>query len=126
MKHLIPSLSLLLAIFLLTFANGAAINRLAQEWQTQIAYAGTLSAENRWEEALSAMEKSHRDWSSRQQYLHIVLRHDLIDRAQEMYHRAMAYAASRESAEFQAETAGLCTQLALLAEIEALSLKNLL
>jgi len=126
MKHLLPSLLLLFVILIFTLVNGMAISHLTEEWQVQITHAGTLAAQNRWEDAFSAIEKSHRDWSSRQQYLHVVLKHDGIDRVQEMYHRAMAFAIARENAEFQAETAGLRAQLAALAETEEFSLKNLL
>ena len=72
------------------------------------------------------MKKSHRDWTSRQRYLHIVLKHENIDDAQMMYHRAIAFAQQKEGEEFFAETAELSALLTILAESEQFSVNNLL
>ena len=43
-----------------------------------------------------------------------------------MYRRAMAFAATEEITEFRAEAADLTDQLRLLAEMERLSIRNIL
>ena len=95
MKHILSSVFLLLLILALSFWNASAVTRMTDRWRDQITQATTLAKENRWEEAAEAIKKSHRDWSSRQQYLHVILKHDVIEEAQMMYHRTIAFAQTK-------------------------------
>ena len=49
-----------------------------------------------------------------------------MDDAEAMFHRALAFAERREDSELRAELADLRAQLRLLAEMEELSLRNVL
>ena len=95
-------------------------------WRAQLDQADALVQEERWEEAQAKLTESYEDWSSRQTYLHIVSQHGAVDDAEAMYRRAMAFADTRELSEFRAELSDLRDQLRLLAEMERLSLKNVL
>ena len=125
MKHLIFSLTALAAILLFSLVNGLAVNHLTDTWIDQIEYAADLASRDQWAQAESQMKKSHRDWTSRQQYLHIVLKHDAINEVQTVYHRAIAFCAQEESADFYAEVSALSALLTILAETEEFSLNNL-
>ena len=50
----------------------------------------------------------------------------MVDDAEAMYRRALAFAATRELTEFRAEISDLRDQLRLLAETERLDIKNVL
>lgn len=126
MKKLLPPLAVLLAIFLLALGNGLIVSRFTQRWQSQVSRSSALAVQENWDGAWQVLEESYRDWSKPQAYLHIVLEHEVIDDAEAMYHRAMAFALAEEPSEFRAETADLCAQLSLLAEMERFSLKNVL
>lgn len=126
MKHILSSVFLLLLILALSFWNASAVTRMTDRWRDQITQATTLAKENRWEEAAEAIKKSHRDWSSRQQYLHVILKHDVIEEAQMMYHRTIAFAQTKADAEFLAEAESLSALLKILAETEQFSLNNLM
>jgi len=125
-KVFLPPLALLAVMLLFCIWNGTALSRESAQWQAQVTTAGNLAKFGDWHAASAALEESYTAWTNRQRWLHIVCRHDAIDGAEAMYRRAMAFAGERESSEFQAETAELTTQLRLLAEMERLSLKNIL
>jgi hypothetical protein len=126
MKHIFCSLCTLLVILLFSFWNASVVTQMSDFWCVQIAQATALAKEDRWEEAAETIKKSHRDWSSRQQYLHIILKHDAIEEAQMMYHRAIAFAQTKADAEFLAEAESLTALLKILAEEEQFSLNNLM
>ena len=122
----LPPLLLLTATLLLSLWNSSYMARETERWQSQVSRAGDLALAQQWPEAMEALEESYNDWQGRQTYLHIVLRHDTLDGAEAMYRRAAAFAATRESAEFQAEIENLRHQLALIAEMERLHINNVL
>ena len=99
-------------------------NILHMEEQLQAADRLALSGE--WAEALDALWESYDDWSHSQTYLHIVSHHDAVDDAEAMYRRAIAFGETEELSEFHAELSDLRDQLRLIAEMEALNIRNVL
>ena len=81
---------------------------------------------DRWREQLDALWESYDDWSHSQTYLHIVSHHDAVDDAEAMYRRAIAFGETEELSEFHAELSDLRDQLRLIAEMEALNIRNVL
>ena len=126
MKYIFPPLAVLFLILAFSIGNAVAVTALTETWQSQITQANDFARQELWGDAEECMKKSHRDWTSRQRYLHIVLKHENIDDAQMMYHRAIAFARQKESEEFFAETAELSALLTILAESEQFSVNNLL
>ena len=125
-RALLPPLAVLAVILAFSLWTGSTIAADSQRWQQQLEQASALARQENWAAAAETLSSSYRDWSSRQEKLHILLRHDVIDDAEAMYRRAMAFAATREPNEFRAEIADLRSQLRLLAELEEFSLKNVL
>lgn len=129
MKKLVPylpSIAVLSAILAFSLWNDDHMSSETSRWRAQLDQADALVQEERWEEAQAKLTESYEDWSSRQTYLHIVSQHGAVDDAEAMYRRAMAFADTRELSEFRAELSDLRDQLRLLAEMERLSLKNVL
>ena len=122
----LPPLLLLGVILLLSLWNSSYMARETERWQSQVARSGDLALAEQWPEAMAALEDSYNDWQQRQTYLHIVLRHDILDNTEAMYRRAAAFAVTREAAEFQAEIENLRHQLALIAETEQFHINNML
>ena len=85
-----------------------------------------LALSGEWAEALDALWESYDDWSHSQTYLHIVSHHDAVDDAEAMYRRAIAFGETEELSEFHAELSDLRDQLRLIAEMEALNIRNVL
>ena len=126
MKHFFPPLAVLAAILALSLWNARVMERQTSRLRTQLLQSQRLAAAEDWQGAENALSDSYEDWTGRQTYLHIVTEHDAVDDAEAMYRRALAFAAVREAAEFQAEVADLRDQLRLLSEMEACSIRNIL
>ena len=122
---LIPAAALA-AILAFCLWNGAAMASRAARWRAQLAEADRLAQAEEWEDAAAAIRRSYADWTAGQTYLHVVANHEAVDGAEAMYHRSLAFAESREGSELRAELADLRDQLRELAEMEALSLRNVL
>ena len=125
-KGLLIPAGLLAAILAFCLGNSAAMTAHTARWRAQMETADRLAREGKWTEATAAIQEGYADWTARQTYLHIVTNHDAVDGAEAMYHRALAFAKSREDSELRAELADLRDQLRLLAEMEEFSVKNVL
>ena len=124
--NLFPPFLLLAVLLGLSLLNSFTMTNLTVRWQEQLWQADAFAQSENWTDATAAVAESYQDWSRRQAYLHIVTEHDVVDDAEAMYQRALAFAATREPSEFRAELADLRSQLHLLSETERLSLKNVL
>lgn len=125
-KEFFPPIAVLTAILVFSLFNGSTMKADTDRWRAQLQQADALAQAEDWPGAMEALTDSYQDWSARQTYLHIISEHAIIDEAEGMYHRAMAFAVSKEPSEFRAEVADLRDQLRLLAERERFSLKNIL
>ena len=125
-KGLLLPAALLAAILAFCLWNSAAMTACTDRWRARLEEADRLAQAGDWENAAAAIREGYADWSARQTYLHIVTSHDAVDSAEAMYHRALAFAESREDSELRAELADLRDQLRLLAEMEEFSLRNVL
>ena len=125
-RAFLPPVLLLALLLGLSLWNIRHMSQETERWRAQLAQADTLAQSGDWDGALTALRESYRDWSRRQTYLHIVSHHDVVDDAEGMYRRAEAFAQTQEITEFRAEISDLRDQLRLLAEMEALSIRNIL
>ena len=123
--YLVPILTLIW-ILACTLWMGVSVASHANRWNDQLQTADRLAQQEDWADAASTLSGSYTDWKSHQNWLRLVTRHDIVDAAEAMYHRAMAFALTQESSEFRAEIADLQTQIHLLAETERVSLQNIL
>ena len=124
--NLFPPLILLAAILGISLWNSTTMTSHTTRWENQLWQADAFAQGENWPDAATAVAESYQDWARRQTYLHIVTEHDVVDDAEAMYQRALAFAAAREPSEFRAELADLRSQLHLLSETERFSLKNVL
>ena len=125
-KAILPPIAVLTAILAFSLWNSHSMTQKTNQWRSQLRQAEAWALAENWSAAEAALTESYDAWSSCQTYLHIVSEHDAVDDAEAMYRRAMAFAASQEPSEFQAEIADLQDQLCLLAEMERFSVKNVL
>ena len=125
-KPLLRPVCILLAIFIFALWNSYHIQKNTAHWSKTLQQAVSYVQSENWASAQEALKQSYEDWNHAQTYLHIVLEHDAIDDADAMFRRAFAFAETQDTQELQAELADLIDQLNLLAEMERLSLKNVL
>lgn len=125
-RMLLPPLLVLAALLAFSLWNIRHMDTETGRWRAQLQQADQLALAGEWPEALDALWESYDDWSHSQTYLHIVSHHDAVDDAEAMYRRAIAFAETEEITEFHAELSDLRDQLRLIAEMEALNIRNIL
>lgn len=125
-KGYLPPIAVLTAILAFAVWNSRTMTADTDRWRAQLRQTNVLAQTGDWSGAAGLLVDSYEDWSARQTYLHIVSEHDAVDDAEAMYHRALAFAATQEPSEFQAELSDLQDQLRLLAEMERFSVRNIL
>ena len=125
-RTLLPPILVLAALLAVSLWNIHHMDAETDRWRAQLQEADRLALSGEWAEALDALWESYDDWSLSQTYLHIVSHHDAVDDAEAMYRRAIAFAEMEEVTEFHAELSDLRDQLRLIAEMEALNIRNVL
>ena len=120
------SVGILAAILVFSLWNSSYMTASTVRWREQLQGTDQLALSGEWAEALDALWESYDDWSHSQTYLHIVSHHDAVDDAEAMYRRAIAFGETEELSEFHAELSDLRDQLRLIAEMEALNIRNVL
>ena len=106
--------------------TGRRVGTDTERWRSPLAQSSEAALLGDWDAAGDLLAASYEDWQSRQLFLHIVVQHEVVEDAEAMYRRAMAFAAVQETAEFRAELSDLRDQLRLLAEMERFSIRNVL
>ena len=125
-RLLLPPIAVLCALLALSLWNSSHMERQTRRWRAQLQEPDRLAQSECWAEALDSLWESYDDWTFRQTYLHIVSPHAAVDDAEAMYRRAIAFAETEEITELHAELSDLRDQLRLIAEMEALNIRNVL
>ena len=125
-RAFLPPVLVLAVLLAFSLWNGRHIAEETARWRSQLAQSDALAQAGDWDGALGALQSGYGDWTACQTYLHIVSQHDAVDDAEAMYRRAAAFAATEEITEFRAEISDLRDQLRLIAEMEQLSIRNIL
>ena len=125
-RTLLPPLCVLAALLAFSLWNIQHMASETERWQSQLQQVDALALSGEWAETLDALWESYDDWSHSQTYLHIVSHHDVVDDAEAMYRRAIAFAETEELIEFHAEIADLRDQLRLILDRETLDIRNIL
>ena len=126
MKSFLPPLLLLAALLCFSLVNSTVMVRDTDRWSEPLAQADVLAAQNDLDGAKAKLQDSYDDWSRSQTYLHIIEEHDAVDGAEDLYRRAYAFADAEDVSAFRAEIADLRNQLLLLAEMERVTIRNVL
>lgn len=121
----IPIFILLLTMLLCLFV-GDSVARHTDEWTQQLQAAGDLVRREQWTDAQRALSDLYDSWQARQEWLHMVIAHQELDETEALIHRCMTFCRQQEAAELLADMAELRTQFTLLAEMQQLTLRNIL
>ena len=88
--------------------------------------ADEYAQQERWEAAQAQLQLAYDDWCTSQTFFHTIMEHDELDEAESLFATAYAACDERDVPDFHAAMAQLATQLSLLAETQAVSVKNIL
>ena len=126
MKHWLSPLLVLALLLGASLWNARCVSRSVEDWCAELEVSLALAQAEDWDGARDALDAVYSSWSARQTYFHIMLEHAELDAAEALFATAHSFAQAEEGAEFHANAAELLTQLRLLREMEALSVRNIL
>jgi hypothetical protein len=121
MKHWLPPTAILVLILIFCLWDGIHMRHETDRWCRQLQQAEELAVSGDWRLALQELEHSHLDWQAHQIYVHSVSPRDTVDDTEAMYHRAKAFAKTKEITEFRAELSDLRDQMRVLSDLESFS-----
>lgn len=121
----IPIFILLLTIILCLYA-GSSAKRCTDGWKQQLQTAADFAGREDWPQAQQALTGLYDSWQTQQEWLHMVIAHQELDETESLLQRCIALCRQREGSDLQADMAELCTQFALLDEMQRLTLRNIL
>ena len=128
MKRLCVSLGLIALLAALCGVHTVYLGRFTSRLTGLLTQAQEQVEHENWEAALQLTRQAREQWTDRDGYLHITLRHADIDAILVSFDEALAFlqGSERQPAEYAAVNAKLLTQLALLIEAEQPTLTNIL
>ena len=125
MKSIAAALSLLAVLLGFCLWNGSTMAQDTQRWQQQLEEADEAIRAEHWADARTALDRSYQDWSSHQPYLRVVTTHALLEEAEALYRRVLAFCSVEEDRELLADLSALEKQLDLLSQRELPTLTNI-
>ena len=126
MRALVVPLLLLIAMFSAALYNSALITRQTDRWLKELDTIDQAVEEKNWSSAMKQLQKTCDNWHSHQTYLHIVSRHNELDEADSLFSQLIVLCDEENTAETRLHLADLRAQLKLLAEMEQLTIANIL
>ena len=126
MKPLILSLTALGAILAFSLWAGRYVAVRTEDWSTQLARADKWAQQEHWEDAQVQLHRAYASWGRSQTFFHTIMEHDELDEAESLFATAFAACDEQDAPDFHAAMAQLDSQFRLLAETQAVSIKNIL
>ena len=126
MKPLVISLAVLGAILAFSLWAGRYVEGRTEDWSDQLSLADASAQQERWADAQAQLRQAYADWGRSQAFFHTILEHDELDEAESLFATAFAACDDEDAPDFHAAMAQLDAQFRLLAETQAVSIKNIL
>lgn len=126
MKHWLAPLLALALLLGASLWNARTVAQSVEDWRAALETTLPAAEAEDWDTVRETLDRVYDAWNARQTYFHIMVEHAELDAAEALFAVSRSYAESEEAAEFRANTADLLTQLTLLREMEAVSIRNIL
>ncbi len=126
MKHFYIPVGILAVILGFSLWTGRYVERHTEEWITLLTQADQSGQMEHWDAAREQMDQIYGDWQNNQTFFHIILSHEELDEAEELFAGAFAMCREEDDADFHQLLAQLMKQIDLLAETQQTSVKNIL
>lgn len=126
MKRLWIAVSILSVIFAATLFNSWYLDKLIENCTLRLSTAQDMTHQNAWSSATQLTEQVIQDWQDHDFYFHVMLPHKDIDEIHLTFCEVQEYLQLEETDQYTAANAKLVAQLELLAEMDQLTLKNIL
>ncbi len=126
MKYFYVPMGILVVILGFSLWSGYYVEGRTDHWNAMLTQADESGRQERWEEARDRMDRLYQDWQDAQTFFHIIMDHEELDKAEELFAGAFAVCREEDDADFHQLLAQLMQQLSLLAETQQTSIKNIL
>ena len=126
MRRLWIAAGLLVLLLGASLVNAWYIQDLTGGMGERLRQAQDCAAREDWERAEALTRQVYEDWQSHHFYLHCVMRHGDTDQILRGFRGVLEYLPLREPDQYNAANADLIAQLELLAEMEQVSVANVL
>ena len=126
MKRLYIAAALLILLLGVSLANGWYARKVTGEMCKELRQAQLLAEVEDWSQAESITRQVYEDWQSHHFYFHTLMRHSDTDQVLRAFSTGAGVPALQEPDQYNAANADLIAQLELLAEMEQVSVANVL
>lgn len=126
MKSLYIPAGILAVILGFSLWSGRYVEQRTGHWSALLEQADQRGRQEDWEAAREQMEKTYQDWQGSQTFFHIIMDHNELDEAEDLFAGAFAMCREEDDADFHQLVSQLIKQLELLSETQQASIKNIL
>ena len=126
MKYLVLPAAVLALLLGLSLENARILRADTADYLAAVEQATAAAEREDWEAALDALYGAQERWDARKPLLHIVTAHDELEAVDALFATTESFAIEQDRAEFRAEAAELSAQLRVVAELQQLSVRNVL
>lgn len=126
MKRFCAASAILLILLAASLYSGRTVSQLTSSCIQQLSSAQQLARQDDWEQARSLTQQAFQRWQQRHFALYVLLRHEDTDDILISFRTVEQYLLLEEMDQYAAANITLITQLELLAEMEQVSLENIL
>ena len=126
MKAMRIPAAVLILLLLAALTDGFLLTKQCADWTAYAEKMEQSAIAGNWEQAQAELAGLSESWSDWQTWLHILIDHDEIDRAEELMALCRLYIEEKDTAALRTTVSGLRSLFSLLAETEQLNIKNVL
>ena len=126
MKALRVAIITLVLLMAAGLANSAYLTARCGDWTARLNAVTSAADGGDWDGARREMSALQADWQDKQSYLHITLQHEEINETDTLLHQCALYVKEQDSDALSDAAVQLALAFDRLAELERLSIKNVL
>lgn len=126
MKNFYIPAGILLVILGFSLWSGRYVELRTDHWNALLEQADREGGLENWNSAREQMDRIYEDWQGSQTFFHIIMDHEELDHAEELFAGVFAVCREEDGADFHQLLAQLMQQLDLLAETQQTNIKNIL
>ena len=126
MKVLVLPLTAMAAILIFSLWAGGYVQQQTESWEQLLEQAAQSALEEDWSQAESLLSQTQKSWERRKTFLHTIIEHSELNEAESLFAAADIACRQQDTQEFITQVTVLSVQLRLLAETQAVSIKNIL
>lgn len=106
--------------------TGSYVEGRMEHWDVLLEETDEAVRRQDWTAAEEHLKQAYADWDRSQTFLHVIMEHEELDKAEELFARSFAMCEEGEGAGLRTLLAQLMRQMDALAETQSLGIKNIL